>query len=111
MTRLGGSAEVELTWFDARSCWKKKFRGKVYYAPTKVKGKTDREGYAAALEWWSKKKAELDGQHQAAVLAAGGGDGVFGDLTAEDARAIDLGHAKCQPHHPQRGIARVRSEI
>lgn len=58
---LGGSKELELTWHDQRSCWKKKYKGKQYYAPLKAKGKTDRTAYEASVKWWADKKAELDG--------------------------------------------------
>jgi integrase len=82
--KLGGSKKLDLTYFDERRMWKKKYRGKVYYCKIKNGGRTDGEGYAAALRWWEDLKASLDKETQAATLAAGGGHGVFGDLTKED---------------------------
>jgi len=53
----------KLTWQqggDGRSGrWKKKYKGKVYYYPGGG-GKSDRVAYAAALESWERRKAEID---------------------------------------------------
>src|SRR5688572_28421245 len=70
MRRLGSTrstgmgARHELTWFAPRKCWKKKYRKKVYYTPTENRGKSDWDGYKAALGWWERKKKELDGEHE-----------------------------------------------
>jgi integrase len=54
--------KYQLTWFPPRSCWSKWYKGKRYYVPTKCRGKSDRQGYAASLQWWAGKRAEIDAE-------------------------------------------------
>src|SRR4051812_47930873 len=51
----------ELSWFKARQCWCKKYRGVRHYLKAgKGLGKTNEVGYAAALNEWEALKAEID---------------------------------------------------
>lgn len=56
--------KLELTWAKAQRRWKKYYKGKVYYFKH-GNGKSDLEGYRAALADWQAKKAELDGAAEA----------------------------------------------
>lgn len=53
--------KYELTWISHAKRWRKRYRGRTYYMKTNVGGKTDREGYLAALEEWHRLKDFLDG--------------------------------------------------
>ena len=48
-----------LTYHAASKCWKKQYKGKVYYLGYATK-KSDREGYRRAVEKWHRIKAEVD---------------------------------------------------
>lgn len=50
----------KLSWHKARGVWKKQFRGRVFYIPVSVKGKSDREGRRRAESWWRQKRADLE---------------------------------------------------
>lgn len=61
--------KIELTWFPARNCWKKKHGGKVYYLKGgKGLGRSSAVGYAEALGEWQAIKAELDQLEQPEVI-------------------------------------------
>lgn len=55
-----GGAKLELTWFVARSTWKKKHNGATHY----FKHPNSKEGYEAALRGWLLKKSELSGSRK-----------------------------------------------
>ncbi len=89
------SKNLKLTWFKPARCWKKKFRGRVYYVgKRKCQGKTDGAGYAAALDEWEalEKRLELEPDEShladfadygklAAKLASRGGVAIAGDTS------------------------------
>ena len=41
--------------------WRKRYLGRTYYLKTDVGGRTDRDGYLAALAEWQRVKAHVDG--------------------------------------------------
>src|SRR5262245_50607963 len=53
--------EYELTWIDHANRWRKRYLGRTYYLKTDVGGKSDRDGYLAALNEWQRLKAYVDG--------------------------------------------------
>ena len=53
------TSELELTWDKASERWKKKYRGRYFYAPRGVR-KSDRQAYAVALALWRDWKKEVD---------------------------------------------------
>ena len=55
---------IQLSLHDARTCWKKFYRGKHYYVGKgQCKGKSDMEGYHLAFDEWNALKRELDRLH------------------------------------------------
>jgi integrase len=69
--------KFELTWISHARKWRKRYLGQTYYLKTKVGGKTDRQGYLAALAEWERLKAFIDGlgpnpyTHTGALIPAG----------------------------------------
>jgi integrase len=53
--------KFELTWIPKARRWRKRYLGRTYYLKTDVGGKTDREGYLAAMAEWQRLKAHIDG--------------------------------------------------
>jgi hypothetical protein len=51
----------DLTWMPHAKRWRKRYRGQTYYLKTSVGGRTDRQGYLAALAEWQRVKAFADG--------------------------------------------------
>ena len=51
----------ELTWDKAGQRWKRKYRGRVFYAPRGVR-KSDRQQHAVALALWNDWRKEIDAQ-------------------------------------------------
>jgi integrase len=71
----GKKMKVNMSWFKPSGrktgVWKKFYKGKMYYAShIKAKGKSDKEAYRAACEWWIEKKRQLDLGTDNTVLAA-----------------------------------------
>lgn len=58
----------DLTYFGPRRCWKKKYRGKVYYVgPTDV-AKSDVVAYQKALDEWRELRRRLDDEERRAEM-------------------------------------------
>lgn len=52
--------KLELSYHKARKCWRKKFKGKVFYFSHPI----TQEGYSNALLEWSKTKAKLNNERE-----------------------------------------------
>lgn len=53
--------KLELTWISHARKWRKRYLNTTYYLKTKCGGKSDRQGYLAALREWERLKAFIDG--------------------------------------------------
>lgn len=52
--------QIKLTWFEPRKCWKKFFKGKVFYlGKGSCSGKSDPQGYQIAWREWQATQQEL----------------------------------------------------
>lgn len=62
--KKAAGVRLELTWFAARNCWKKKHKEIVYY----FKHSNSKSGYEAAWSEWLRKRDELDGTRKNALV-------------------------------------------
>ncbi|MBX9770779.1 MAG: tyrosine-type recombinase/integrase [Candidatus Obscuribacterales bacterium] len=53
------ATHYQLTWMKDKNRWRKKYRGKIHYFPCPA-DMTKEQSYKFALDWWKKKKTELD---------------------------------------------------
>ena len=60
-----------LTYHKARKCWRKQYRGRVYYLGQCGVCKTDEQGYRFALAEWEAVKRNVDGNGPEAYSATG----------------------------------------
>ena len=56
-----------MTWIEAKKCWNKHYKGKMYCVTTKALGvpPTPLASYEAANTWWLAKQAEIDASQPA----------------------------------------------
>ena len=69
MIQSSGNAKRVLSWFKARRCYKKFYRGGIYYLPGDGSRQDTQANYEAALQQWAVRKQELDAQEQDRKIA------------------------------------------